>query len=139
MYDITNEAVAKTFNSYSAASRDKLLLVRSLIIETHAELNLEGSLDETLKWGEPSYLTTGGSTIRIAWKASKPKQYGVYFNCKTKLVDTCRELYSDTFVFEGNRAIILPIKGQLPLAEMKHCIQLALTYHSVKHMPLLGA
>jgi len=43
----------------------------------------------------------------MAWKASKPNQYALYFHCKTTLVDTFKELYSDVLTFEGNRAIVL--------------------------------
>ena len=96
-------------------------------------------LEETLKWGEPSYLTKFGSTIRIDWKPSAPKHYAMYFHCQSKLVATFKEVYPHTFHYQGNRAIVLDIKAKLPEKELKHCITLALTYHKVKHLPLLGA
>jgi hypothetical protein len=37
------------------------------------------------------------------WKKANPEQYAMYFHCKTKLVDTFKELYRDVFKFEGNR------------------------------------
>jgi len=86
--------------------RNKLLFLRQLILDTAAELDAVGAVEETLKWGEPSYITKSGSTIRIDWKRSNPKQYAMYFHCKTKLVDTFKELYRDQFKFEGNRAIV---------------------------------
>ena len=94
-------------------------------------------LEETLKWGEPSYLTKGGGTIRMDWKKSKPDQYAMYFNCKTKLVYTFKELYKDEFKYEGNRAIVFHKNDKIPINELKHCILLSLTYHSRKHLPLL--
>ena len=63
----------------------------------------------------------------------------MYFNCNTSLVDTFRELYGDVFMFEGNRAIVFGEADEIPVAELKHCISLALTYHRVKRLPLLGA
>ena len=98
-----------------------------------------GSLNETLKWGEPSYLASGGSTVRIDWKASAPERYAMYFNCNTKLVDTFREIYSDSLSFEGNRAIVFERTDAVPAAALKHCIALSLQYHKLKHLPLLGA
>ncbi len=95
-------------------------------------------LEETLKWGEPSYVTKAGSTIRIGWKKNKPKQYAMLFHCKTKLVDTFKELYQDKFKFEGNRAIIFHEKDEVPVEELKHCISLSLTYHRRKHLWMLG-
>ena len=76
---------------------------------------------------------------KIDWKESTPNQYFMYFHCKTKLVDTFKELYSDKFIFEGNRAIIFNKNDEIPIDALKHCILLSLTYHKNKHLPLLGA
>ena len=96
-------------------------------------------MEETLKRGEPSYVTKTGSTIRLGWKASRPDECKLLFHCGTKLVDTFKELYHDTFNFEGNRAIVLHETADLPIAPLKHCISIALTYHRRKKLPLLGA
>jgi hypothetical protein len=73
------------------------------------------------------------------WKVSKPTQYALYFHCQTRLVDTFKELYGQRFRYEGNRAIIFHQDDTVPVAELKHCITLTLTYHRRKHLPLLGA
>ena len=62
----------------------------------------------------------------------------MYFHCKTKLIDTFRELYRDKFKFEGDRAIVFDEDDDIPIEELKHCIALAMTYHSRKHLPMLG-
>lgn len=62
----------------------------------------------------------------------------MYFHCKTKLVDTFKELYQDVFKFEGNRAIIFNEADEIPIKELKHCIALSLTHHNRKHLPMLG-
>ena len=67
------------------------------------------------------------------------RDYAMYFNCNTSLVDTFKELYGDLFNFEGNRAIVFNETDELVVNELKHCISLALTYHRVKRLPLLGA
>ena len=67
----SNEAVAETFDSYPPNMRRALLALRSLIFETAASTDGVGVLEETLKWGEPAYLTSesrSGSTVRIAWQ-----------------------------------------------------------------------
>jgi hypothetical protein len=79
-----------------------------------------------------------GSTIRIDWKKNKPDQYAVFFKCTSKLVPTFREVYHDLFKYEGNRAIIFQLDDKIPEAELKKCISVGLTYHKVKHLPLLG-
>lgn len=135
---IQNQNVAKTFQSYPEDIRRNLLNLRQLILDVASDTADIGNLDETLKWGEPSYLAKGGSTVRIGWKNSRPEHYAVYFNCNTKLVDTFKEVYSDTFNFEGNRAIVFHQKDTLPAEALRHCIALALQYHKLKHLPLLG-
>lgn len=138
MNTIENKEVRKVFDNYPKEIRKKLMLLRKLVIDTASETEGVTSLEETLKWGEPSYLTKGGSTIRMDWKKSKPEQYAMYFNCKTKLVDTFKERYKDEFKYEGNRAIVFHINDAIPVSELKHCILLALTYHSIKNLPMLG-
>ncbi|GAA59686.1 hypothetical protein P20652_1550 [Pseudoalteromonas sp. BSi20652] len=48
-------------------------------------------------------------------------------------------MHSHTLTFEGNRAIVLNSEKPLPEHPVKECIKLALTYHKVKRLPLLGA
>ena len=136
---IQHPEVAEVFNRYPPPVRRKLLRLRQLILDTAAQTDGILRLEETLKWGEPSYLVKGGSTIRLGWTASRPDQYGLYFNCKSRLVDTFRELYPDTFQFAGNRAIVFGSDDRIPVAETRHCITLSLTYHRIKHLPMLGA
>lgn len=138
MSEFNNKDVEKVFNNYPEKIREKLMLLRKLVIEIAEDTDGVKSLEETLKWGEPSYLTKGGSTIRMDWKKSKPDQYAMYFNCKTKLIDTFKERYKDEFKYEGNRAIVFHKNDTIPVNELKHCILLALTYHSIKNLPMLG-
>lgn len=138
MDKIKNKEVADIFNGYPKSMCKKLLFLRQLVLDTALENEGIDRLEETLKWGEPSYLTKGGTTIRMAWNKSKPDQYAMYFHCQTKLVDTFKKLYKDKFAFEGKRAIVFDKKDKIPINELKHCILLALTYHQRKHLPMLG-
>lgn len=114
------------------------MFLRQLIIEVASDTPGIGELEETLKWGEPSYLAKGGSTVRIGWKESRPAYYAMYFNCNTKLVDTFKELYPESFNFEGNRSIVFHRKDRVPSDALKHCVAISLQYHKLKHLPLLG-
>lgn len=134
----TNPVVATVFENYPESVREKLLNLRRLVIETAEEVETVIQLEETLKWGEPSYLTKGGSTIRMDWKEKTPEQYAMYFQCTSNLVPTFKLAYADKFQFEGTRAIIFPMNAALPEEELKNCIRLGLTYHKVKNLPLLG-
>jgi len=139
MDKFNNIEVEKIFNNYPDNIRKKMLLLRQLVLDTATETESVKKIEETLKWGEPSYITKTGSTIRMDWKKSKPDQFALYFHCKTKLVDTFKELYTDRLMFEDNRAIVFNINDKIPSNELKHCILLSLTYHNIKHLPMLGA
>lgn len=133
-----NPKVNILLKSYPSKVQKKLLALRKLILETAASAKEIDSIEETLKWGEPSYLTKIGSTVRFDWKKAKPEQYAIYFKCTSKLVPTFRKLYKNDFVFEGNRAIVFKMDGKIPTAKLKQCIKAALCYHRVKELPNLG-
>ncbi len=139
MSKIENPEVARVFAGYPAPMRKKMVRLRQLVLDTALEIEGVNEVEETLKWGEPSYRGKGGSTIRMDWKDRTPDQYAMYFNCNTSLVATFKEVYGDVFTFEGNRAIVFGETDVLPVNELKHCVSLTLTYHRVKHLPLLGA
>lgn len=129
MNKINNADVNEKFESYPKHIRTKMLFLRKLILETASETEDAGNMEESLKWGEPAYRMTGGTTVRMDWKQKNPDQYAMYFHCKTSLVESFRELYPDRFKFEGNRAILFDEKEEIPVKELKHCISMALTYH----------
>lgn len=127
------------FNNYPEFIQSKMLYLRALLIKVASGIEGLERLEETLKWGEPSYLTKNGSTLRMDWKEKKPEQFAIYFKCTSSLVPTFRTIYQDKFKFEGMRAIVFRINDDIPEKELKHCISMALTYHKIKHLPLLGA
>ncbi|MEP6833881.1 MAG: DUF1801 domain-containing protein [Gemmatimonas sp.] len=135
MKPIQNREVARTFASYPPAVRKKLMALRELILHTAAVTSGVGVLEESLKWGEPAYLTTesrSGSTVRIAWKKNRPSEYAMYFNCQTTLVDSFKFQFPTEFTYEGNRAIVFDVAGDVPMDALAHCVTAALTYHKSK-------
>lgn len=132
MSPIVPANVAQVLASYPLPIQVQILAVRALIFATAAATEGVGVLEETLKWGEPAYLTTqsrSGSTLRLAWKPTQPEQYGLYFNCQTTLVATFRTLFPDTLKFAGNRAIVFAASESPPQETLAYCIAAALTYH----------
>ncbi len=129
--------VKSVFSNYPDSVRDKMLNLRRLVLEVAEEIGLS-SLEENLKWGEPSFLAKKGSTIRMDWKAKSPEQYAMYFKCTSKLVPSFRLVYDEIFSFEGSRALVFKLDEKVPESELKKCIKAALTYHQVKQLPLLG-
>lgn len=136
---ISDPRVKDVFDQYPKHVKSQMLSLRKLVLDAASEVEGLEKLEETLKWGEPSYLTKNGSTVRIDWKRNTPDKYAIYFKCTSKLIEVFRKVYNDKFEFEGNRAIVFQLQDSIPENELKHCIALALTYHKVKHIPLLGA
>lgn len=134
----SNPDVNQVFENYPDAVRSKIENLRRIIFETASEIEEITQLEETLKWGEPSYLAKKGSTIRIDWKPKSPEQYAMYFSCSTTLVETFKKIYENIFEFEGKRAIVFQLDEEIPEKEFKNCIRAALTYHRVKNLDKLG-
>ena len=109
--------------------------LRRLIFKVASRTRGVGELEETLKWGQPSYVisqTKSGTTIRIGREKHTDGDYGLYFHCQTTLVNTFKEKYGDRFTYEKNRAIIFCNHEAIPTRELSDCIAMALTYHSKK-------
>ncbi|SHF27404.1 protein of unknown function (DU1801) [Arenibacter palladensis] len=135
---ITSPKVDAVFANYPGFVRDKMQSLRELVIETAEETEEVYKLEETLKWGEPSFVTKDGSTLRMDWKEKTPDQYAMYFHCTSRLVDTFRLVFNHKFQYEGKRAIVFQLNQKIPKAELKECIKAALTYHKVKELITLG-
>lgn len=130
--------VQQHFQTYPKKVFEKMQFLRDLIFETADETKEIQYIEETLKWGEPSYITKHGSTLRIDWKQKTPDQYAMYFKCTSKLVPSFKEVFQDNFRFQKDRAIEFNLHQTIPVIELKKCIKAALTYHKVKHLPMLG-
>ena len=139
--DFSDPAVAAVFSAYPKPLKARLLALRRLIFDTADNTQGAGVLRETLKWGQPSYLTAetkSGSTIRIDRVKSDPGQYALYFHCQTELVQSFRELYPTELNYGGNRSILLEAADNLPEAALRHVVALALTYHLNKRRVARG-
>ena len=130
--DNQNPEVAALFKSYPKEIRAKLLFLRRLIFDVASKTKGVGELEETLKWGQPSYLTTqtkSGSLVRIDQMKSQEGKYAMFFHCQTTLVDSFKEMYRGQLEFGGNRSIIFDVKDRVPIDKLSQCISMALTYH----------
>ncbi len=117
--------------SYSPEMRKKILFLRKLILEVAKENTEIGKIEETLKWGQISYLTAKpktGTTIRID-KLKGDSGYALFVPCSTSLVETYKDIFPNRFEFDGARAFIFKSDEKIALEELKYCIYLALSYH----------
>jgi hypothetical protein len=130
--------IKMVLKDYPTQARKKITELRELIFEAAAETNDVGPIEETLKWGEPSYIAKYGSTIRVDWKEKAPDAVSIYFKCTSLLVPIFKKIFKDDFKYEKNRAIYFKLDEKLPKRKLKKCITAALLYHKVKNEPNLG-
>lgn len=112
-----NAEVAAIFADYPAGVRKKLLELRQLIFDAARDTHGVGKIEETIRWGQPSYITAqsgSGTTIRLGDVKKQPGQLAIYVHCQTSLIDDFRNKYGDTLNFETNRAIHFSDREALP-------------------------
>ena len=125
--------VAARFAGFPDALRPSLMSLRALIYQTASETEGVGPLLETLKWGQPAYLTPktkSGSTLRLG--LPKSGGFALYAHCQTTIISDFRTLFPSDFTFEGNRAVLFE-DGAAPDDKLRLMIKSALTYHLHKH------
>ena len=121
--------VAAVFATYPAGARALLLEAREQIAESASACDA-GPVTETLKWGQPAYLTetTGsGTTIRLGLDKDVP---AIFFHCQTTLVEGFRADFPEEFAYAGNRA--LHLREGFDRDALGLCLARALTYHQTK-------
>jgi len=126
--------IREAFENYSPENRTVLKAARAMILRAADDNPDIGLLTETLKWGEPAYLTQAtkaGSTLRLG-QTRQDSRPALFVNCHTTLVDQFRQLYPDTFDYRDNRALVIPAKLNGKADALIHCIALTLTYHKRK-------
>ncbi len=123
-------AVERTFAAFPEEVRSDLLQLREMIFEVAARTKGVGRLQETLKWGQPAYLTPetkSGSTIRLG--LPKGGGFAIYAHCQTTIIFDFQTIFPDDFVYEGNRAVHFKPDEDLPLDKLETLVKGALTYH----------
>lgn len=127
-------SVDKVFNSYPVEYREPLMQIRELIYNVASKIPKVGELEESLKWGQPTYSTVktkAGSPIRL--DRFGQDKIAIFFHCQTSLVDSFRTLFHSNLEFSQNRAIVIEPNKELQTNELALCIEMALTYHLKKH------
>lgn len=127
---IDNASVERAYLAMPESLQVQALELRKLILSTAGEMEATGGIEETLKWGQPSYLPLKakvGSAVRVA--VHDDQHLGLYFNCNTTLVETFRSLFGDDLQYSKNRAVLFDIASPLPQEAIAQCVRMALYYH----------
>ena len=121
------------FDAFSLPQRTQALRLREIVLDVADELHATGGIEETLKWGQPSYLPRKsriGTTVRIG--TFDEQTVALYVNCQTMLVERYRSTFGDLLSYSKNRAVLFDVTAPLPEAEIRQCVRMALQYHRDK-------
>ncbi|MCK0096093.1 DUF1801 domain-containing protein [Yoonia sp. F2084L] len=129
-YPFASDKVADVFAGFPTAERDMALALRDLIYEVAAATPEVGQIEETLKWGQPAYLTPqtkSGSTLRIG--LAKGGGTAIFAHCSTDIVSTYAATFPGMDRVEGNRAVIFAKAEDITPERLRLLIRHGLTYH----------
>ena len=130
-HKFTNKEVECVFDKYPTKISKKLLQLRESIYQVSQEHDQIGNIEETLKWDNPSYLTSSpksGTTIRLSNTRSDKRKYAISVHCQSTLIAEFKEVYPE-LNYDGNRSIIFDANEKIKKDVVEHFIYLALTYH----------
>lgn len=113
-------------------ARSALRRLHHLILETATATPGVGKIEQGVRWGQPSYLTPTGSTIRIDALKGARSRYALYVHCQTDLLASFRDIYGDALTYQGKRALVFDAAEPIDEEVVARCIALALTYRSRK-------
>lgn len=124
-----NQEVQAVFDAAPLHARETMLRLRTLIFEVAANLPEIGRIHETLRWGQPAYVTSkrAGASLRIA----VPKTGGValYTHCQTSLIADFTATFPGMDRVEGSRAVHFEDATQIDPVRHAMLITSVLTYH----------
>ncbi len=126
-------AVAACFGAFPNAIRPRLLWARALVFDTASETTGVGPLTETLKWGQPAYLTEAtksGTTLRLG--AIGPDRWGVYVHCQTEVIPALQSTLPEAFSYDGTRGVVFGGDDVVDEGALRLLIRSALTYHAAR-------
>lgn len=117
--------ILELYGQYSELQKAKLSELYELIMTSGEE-----ELNQSLKWNQLSFAAKNGTPVRI--DRYSEEEVALFVHCQTTLVEQWRGLFGDRLTFSGNRAILFSVHEELPVEELKVCLQMAFNYRKGK-------
>jgi len=114
--------IAKVFDTYPDDTRAGALALRDLILSIGEE-----DVSETLRWGQPAYITPKGSTLRVG--SHKEARFALYAHCQSTIISSYAAAFPGWDRLDGNRAVLFDTLAQIEPERLTHLIRHALNYH----------
>ena len=123
-------AVESAFAAFPAEAQKTAFALRDLIFDVAAQTPQAGPIEETLRWGQPAYLTSQsktGSTLRIG--VMKTGEAAIFAHCATTIISTYAATFPEMDRIEGNRAVVFSSADDIVPKRLRLLIRHGLTYH----------
>lgn len=122
-YPFANPEIAAVFDGYQPEINFRLLKVRRLIFDLGATF-AQARIEESLKWGQPSYATIPktGTPIRLGQVEDKA---ALFVHCQTHLIRDLNAENPHQLRTIDNRAVMVPED----VTTLNSFITAAFTYH----------
>ena len=122
--------IARVIDGYPPATRNGVLRLRALI-HSVADRARAGSIEETLKWGQPSLTPAqgGGTPLRIG--PHQDAAFALFAHCQTRVIADFAAAFPGWDRLDGNRAVLFDSIDQIEPERLSHLMRHALTYHRV--------
>ncbi len=98
------------------------LKMRAFVYTIAENLELH-TIQESLKWNQPSYVCEGGTAVRIAEQNGK---IGYFVSCQTSIIESLKKDYPECD-FDKTRGLLFNAEAEIPEVASK-LIRLALQY-----------
>lgn len=129
-YPFPSAQVQTAFQVPDPLAREGLLALRNLILDTAQSLPQIGEIEESLRWGQPAYLTSqtkSGTTIRVG--LSKQARFALFVHCQTTVISEFEQSFPGWDLIDGNRAVLFDRKRDIEPFRHGWLIRRAFTYH----------
>lgn len=117
-------ATAACLAAAPAESREGLAALRGLVLAVAGEAGI--ALREETRWGQPAFLASKGTTIRIG--VPRGAAFALFVPCQTRLIEAFRAGPGAGMRFEGTRAVLFDRVDDIDKAALAILILGALRY-----------
>lgn len=122
--------VKAAYDAFPEGQKEIALMLRDLVFAVAADTPEVGRVEETLKWGQPSFITPktkSGSTLRIG--VTKAGDTGIYAHCGTSIISDYAATFPGDDRIDGNRGVLFATANEIVPDRLRHLIRHGLTYH----------
>ena len=124
--------IAAALAGFRADLRKPLLAVRQLIFDLSREIEPKVRIEESLKWGQPSYVPVPKTGTPIRLGTTKDDRAAIFVHCQTTLISGLAADNPHGLITRDNRTVVLPPDPAANVG-LRGFVRSALQYHMDQH------